>query len=418
LLAGCQTAARVLPVSPSPEPSPTPAPADTPTAPAGDDVTGFEAFLAEALASRRDGRQALASRYLAGLTELPLTAGDRAVFLWRGEAQDVRLTGDMNAWDAPEASPLARLDGSDLWYLEMRFEPDARLDYRFLVEGDDYRLDPLNPRTVPAGLGLNSELAMPDYQPPPELEPAAGPVPAGALNAHTLDSAFLNEVRTFFVYEPAGEVLGQKRPLVIFNDGSDFLNLIDAPAILDRLIAARQIPPLVAVFVPPIHRNEEYLLNEAYASFLADELVPYVRRTYDTAAGRDQTGVLGVSHGAVAALYAAASRPDIFGRAAGLSGDYAIAGGRLFPLLSAAVEERDLGGSSSLPLRLYLAAGSYDTAVEPDAPGDLSVLDATQRLVEYLDGQEHEYAFDVRPEGHSWGFWRALLAPALSYLFG
>jgi enterochelin esterase family protein len=258
---------------------------------------------------------------------------------------------------------------------------------------------------------------MPDYRPPPELEPAAGPVPAGALNAHTLESAFLNEVRTFFVYEPAGEVLGQKRPLVIFNDGSDFLNLIDAPAILDRLIASRGIPPLVAVFVPPIHRNEEYLLNEAYASFLANELVPVVRRTYDTAAGRDQTGVLGVSHGAVAALYAAASRPDVFGRAAGLSGNYALGGGALFPLLRAAVEDPELGGPSALPLRLYLAAGSYDTGVLPDESGEVSVLEATQRLVEYLDGQEHEYAYDVRPEGHSWGFWRALLGPALNYLF-
>ena len=170
----------------------------------------------------------------------------------------------------PAAPPMSRVEGSDLCYWPSAFEPDARLDYRIVVDSREAVLDPLNPNTVPGPQGPNSELRMPGYQQPPELQPPDLPVPSGTVSSHTLESQLLGQTRTFQVYEPPGQIVGQSLPGVIINNGSDYLNLINTPGILDSLIAGRQIPPLLAVFVTPINATEDYSLNDAYAGFLAE----------------------------------------------------------------------------------------------------------------------------------------------------
>jgi len=55
------------------------------------------------------------------------------------------------------------------------------------------------------------------------------------------------------------------------------------------------------------------------ASFLADDLVPFVDRTYRTRAGRGSRLVAGISMGGYGALRWALARPDLFAAAGGLS---------------------------------------------------------------------------------------------------
>ena len=83
--------------------------------------------------------------------------------------------------------------------------------------------------------------------------------------------ANLNQLRTFIVYEPAGQIVGEKLPSLYVNDGGNYLNLINSPAILNNLIARREIPPMIVIFLPPVLTNEEYNQNDAYVSFLSDE---------------------------------------------------------------------------------------------------------------------------------------------------
>jgi enterochelin esterase family protein len=318
----------------------------------------------------------------------------------------------MNNW-LPESAPsLIRLEGTDLWTLAAEYEPDARLDYRFLVNGADWRLDPLNPRTMVSGQGPNSELVMPEYVQPQELGAPDREIPAGSLDRHTLTSDYLNQTRTFFVYTPAGQMVGQKPPTVYIQDGGDYLNLIDATTILDRLIADRQVPPLVAVFIPPINRNEDYGLNDDYAGFLADELTPLVQQTYDTDPDPARTGVIGPSLGGLAAIHAALSRPEVFGRAAGQSGAYSVDGDALIRL---AARQRS-GLATRPPVRFYLVVGTYETAVGGDE-GSGNYLEANRRLANTLVEIDQEVLFEERHEGHSWGLWRATLGRALAYLF-
>jgi enterochelin esterase family protein len=265
-----------------------PTSAETETAPAPyetierDLISEFTELLNQAELIKAFERQPSVDRYFARLQSAPITGDGVAMFIWRGEASSVQLVGDMNNWDVAAAPYFIRLEGTDLWYLETEFEKDARLDYKFVINGDDWRLDPLNPRTIMGGFGPNSELMMLGYTIPDELLPIDGTIATGTIQQHTLDSLHLGQTRTFFVYVPAGQIVGAKTPSIYINDGGDYLNLIDATAILDKLIADREIPPLVAVFIPPINRNLEYALDDEYASFLADELVPYIQRAYDT----------------------------------------------------------------------------------------------------------------------------------------
>lgn len=409
LLVACQIEnPLVAPTETAPPPTSTPEPTATPLPPAGS-AAGFKLFLAEAESSPLDERQELSDRYIAQLSAAPVTGPDQAVFIWRGEGQSVRLVGDMNNWDLETAAPLNRLPGTDLWYLILNLEVEARLDYQYVVDGAEWQLDPLNPRTILSGFGPNSELMMPGYAIPPELTPSQEEVPAGTLTRHTLESAALDQTRTFFVYEPAGQLVGQKLPTMLINDGGDFLNIIDAPAILDRLIANRQIPPLVAVFIPPISREQEYTLNDPYVTFLADELVPFVQQNYGTDPDPGRTGVLGVSMGGLGAVYAALTRPDAFALAAGLSGAYSVGNDALIKRLSARAP-------ADWDRRFYLVVGTYETALAGLGQAG-NLLAANQRLVEALEEGGYEYRYEERPEGHSWGLWQGTLGEALAYLF-
>ena len=262
----------VLPTDTPPPPTFTPAPTATST-PAPDSILGFNEFLAQTESLRPPQRQDLVNRYTAQLAKTPITGDNQAIFLWLGAAESVAVIGDMNGWKATETSMLTRLEGTDLWYLVAEFEPNARLEYQFLVNGEEPNLDPLNPKTIKSLNKPNSVLAMPGYETPTELLPSEMVIPQGMITSHTIDSSYVNQTRTFFVYEPAGQIVGGKLPTIYFNNGTQYLNLIDTPAILDSLIAKRIIPPLIAVFVPPINISQEYMLEDAYVAFLADELV-------------------------------------------------------------------------------------------------------------------------------------------------
>lgn len=406
-LSGCDGVPFVEPTATMVVPTDTPEPTIEPT-PEPYSGAGFDLFLAELEGSLLRDRPGLVTQYMARLPAGPLTSDNRAIFIWLGQAASVLVVGDMNNWDVNAGLPLRHIDGTDFWFAEASYEPTARLDYKFVVNGSDWRLDPLNPYTIMGGFGPNSELRMSDYVVPPELEPPTTDYPAGTLTQHTLDSTHLNQTRTFFVYQPASQLIGQQLPSVYIHDGGDYLNLIDAPAILDRLIADGDIPPLVAVFVPPINRELEYNRDKAYINFIADELVPFVQETYDTDPAPAQTGTMGVSLGGLMAVSLGTSRPETFGLVGGYSGAYALDNDALI---------FQIGGQSPPPIRLYLVVGSYETAIGGnDTDGNL--LEANQRLVQVLQSRGYAFEYVEAHEGHSWGLWQGYFGAGLRWLYG
>lgn len=410
LLASCSgNNPLILPTDTAVPPTQTAAPSPTPT-PAADTLAGFNIFMQEIESLKPGERPDLVNRYMAQIAQAPLTLDNRAVFLWRGAADTVHIVGDMNNWRLDETHTLTRIEGSDLWFFLAEYEVDARLEYQYVINNVDWQLDPLNPNSMASLTGPNSVLEMPRYETPEELQPGSS-APEGRIETHLLDSSSLNQTRTVFIYQPAGQLVGQQLPVIVFNNGSEYLNLVDAPVILDQLISKRLIPPLVAVFVPAINASQDYELNDAYVKFLADELIPFVKQNLTTSQDAESIGIIGAGDGGRAAIHAAVSRPDVFGLAVSQSGLF---GSKDLSFLKE-INQLEAGSNSLIPSQYYLIVGTYETAIEHNGL-QANALQANRQMTALLKESGYETTLVEKPEGHGWGFWRGTMGQALSSL--
>ena len=374
------------------------------------DVERFEATVHEIATMPESERARAVESLSAAFPETPILERDRALVFWRGEAGRVQWIGDASNWDRQTAPPLSRVRGTDLWWRAEKFPETARLDYKLLVDGDDWILDPRCRRTCIGGYGPNSELRMPGYRPPPELRPDGLPrtVPGGRVEEFTFASAALGEERTFWVYTPHGAEGAEELPSVWFHDGDGYLEFADAARTLDVLIARGDIPRTVGVFVPPVRRREELDVGgEAYLRFVCDELVPHVRDRHRISKEPAKTATIGISRGGLAAVHLALSRPDLFGLSAGHSGAYALGDDAVIG---------DVREGPPRPVRFHLVVGTYDTALGGDVDSG-AMLASQHRLVQALVERGYEHQAYEYPEGHSWGLWKANLGRALRYLY-
>src|SRR5205085_2867818 len=105
-------------------------------------------------------------------------------------------------------------------------------------------------------------------------------------------------------------------------DGDIYTSWVPAPTICDNLIAAGHIPPLIIVMLDSPRREQELYCDDAFVTFLVDELAPWVRQTYRVTSDPCQTIVGGVSAGGLAAAFVGLRHPEIFGNVLSQSGAF------------------------------------------------------------------------------------------------
>ena len=76
------------------------------------------------------------------------------------------------------------------------------------------------------------------------------------------------------VYLPAGHDPARAYPLVVVHDGDDFVTYADLPVVLDNLIDAGEIPPVIAALVQTRDRLGEYSGGRQHPAFLVGDLLP------------------------------------------------------------------------------------------------------------------------------------------------
>ena len=290
-----------------------------------------------------------------------------------------RIVGDFNNWattpqgyDQKAGTP-TRIDGTSWSYLESSAFTNARLEYVFLYEKDTAP-DPRNARTIRTFSGDRSEIRMPFFSAHPEVD---GPAPTaiGTVTETAFESRALKASRRVWTYLPAGYEGSQDLyPTVYFLDGGNYTDWMAVPSVLDRLIAAGTIPPVIAVFVEPGSRQEEYSRNPAWRAFIATELVPSIDAKLRTFPAPEQRLIFGSSLGAYGAVDLAVEHPGVFGLCAAIAppaqastlltnqtqGQRAIHGVRFFVL--GAVYDTDVKGARTL--RTALAEASADVKYE------------------------------------------------------
>lgn len=334
-------------------------------------------------------------------TEPGATAGTTcATFIYRGEAGEVGISGDMNGW-SEQKDLLSRLPGTDLFYFRGEYPADSRLEYKLVIDGKA-KLDPLNPRVSVFGRGSNSEAPMTGYRTPPEVEPA--PFAArGTVEEFAIVSKQPAMSRTATVYLPVGYAGSADRyPVLYLNDAFGAIKFGNMINVFDNLIRERVIPPLIAVLLPSVgDRIVEYGMNPRFESFVVEDVVPAVDRRYRTRPSPEFRAVGGISAGATAALSLAINHPDLFGKCMAQS-----TATKLAPLIKLA-----RSGPKS-PIRVYLDVGRF----ESDFNGR-DLVDASHRIRDALV----EHGCPVRllevNEGHGWRNWRARTGEALEFLF-
>src|SRR5258708_16818379 len=241
---------------------------------------------------------AFADDYLAAHAgAFPIIENNLAHFVYKTSLDIcVGISAEWNGFN-PGKSPMTPLGGGILHY-QHQFEPDARLDYflfeipceyaqSICIESQNYGqtpkrtfLDPLNSRLGDSGFGPRSELAMPRYQRPAVTQEQSG-IQHGAFLERTMKSEALDQERAYVVYLPPGYSPNKgPYPSIYFHDGGDYLTMGKAPIILDNLIHNGSLPPTIAIFLPPVEREEEYNCNDQFVHFFCDELVSETMRLY------------------------------------------------------------------------------------------------------------------------------------------
>ncbi len=358
----------------------------------------FGNFLRETERLPVDRRQSAADAYLRSQKSFPILENDTTVhFLFSGDARQVNLAGDMTGW---QPGPLfRRLDGTTLYYLTRHFEPDARLDYKFVTDSTRWILDPLNPDTCMSGFGPNSQFRMPKNVMPPEtvFHPE---IQHGTLTDIMFRSKALGNDRRIRVYLPAGfsaETTGY--PVILFHDGLEFIDLGKADRVLDYLIANHTIVPVVAVFVQPIDRDEEYSgqKKERYTRFIVDELMPALEKRYRVSTDPSKRAMAGISNGGNIALYIGINHPGQFGKISAQSSNV------IHEILKR-FKKRDRQN-----LLIYTDIGKYDIDILVSMAFDLKGI---------LQEKGYQHLFHVWNEGHSWCSWKEHLKEPLVWFLG
>jgi enterochelin esterase family protein len=376
-------------------------------------------------------REALAAFWQEVQGKAPLvegTPGDDkhrlVTFVWRGDdkASGVALMGGFASPDP--AKPLVRLGDTDLWYLTETHPTDARFGYLFVLNGPtapssdvaglmramrqgQLRPDPLNPLTF----GGQSVVELPDAPPQPWVRQQSG-ITHGQMTQTTLKSEGLKAEYPLTVYTPPGYDANRDRCwlLVAFDGG-----LPATETTLDNLLAAGRIPPVVVVGVGNLSqesRDRDLGGSEAFGRFLADELVPWARKTYRLYPDASHTIVGGVSLGGFMALYCGLEQPKTFGKVLALSPTLLMAPGQKEPQDPWTEEApgmlaQQYASARRRPLQIHLEVGRYETYYLA------SLLSQARRLRDVLRAKGYRVTYSEFAGGHSEVCWRGSFANGL-----
>lgn len=202
----------------------------------------------------------------------------------------------------------------------------------------------------------------------PDSQPQAG-VAKGTMikDSYTAKdgSVFPGTEREYQIYLPAGFDQSKPAAFMVFQDGV----IYQTPVVFDNLIAKKDIPPLVGIFIKPgvvpaanekalprYNRSHEYdSVTDTYSTFLLDEFLPAIETKHGLKLSRDpnQAAISGNSSGGICAYVVAWHRPDRFRRVFTGVGTYVgIHGADRLPVLVRKFEPK--------PLRVFLQSGTHD----------------------------------------------------------
>ncbi|HYS46926.1 MAG TPA: alpha/beta hydrolase-fold protein [Rhizomicrobium sp.] len=239
-----------------------------------------------------------------------------------------------------------------------------------------------------AGPAFSAEPRKPgEYPPTADSLPQSGIAKGKLIGPLEFHSKIIEgTVRRYWIYVPAKYDAKNPPNLLVFQDGQRAINPqgpLNIPVVLDNLIAKGDIPPTLGIFITPgntgtehypdnlgtgnpNHRAPEYdAVNDSYARFLTEEMLPEVAKSYKFTDDPKRRAIGGTSSGAICAWTVAWNKPEAFGNVISMIGSYtsigyhpatadhpAVYGGDTYPGL--------IRKSAIRPIRMFLQDGTAD----------------------------------------------------------
>lgn len=280
-----------------------------------------------------------------------------------------------------------------------------------------------------------------DRRPMPEVKYELGPDSKrkeGVARGKVTDfdwkesKVFPGTIRHCSIYVPAQYDDSKPATLMVFQDGHTYLKEdgdFRAPVVFDNLIAAREMPVTIGVFIDPgfkradfptnavrgwnpapENRSFEYdTLSAAYSEFLLTEILPFVKKEFKLNITDDPEGhaICGISSGGICAFTVAWERPDQFHKVVAHVGSFTnIRGGNKYPEIIRAADKK--------PLRVFLQDGADD--LRDSRPG-WNWVEANALMHAALEFKDYDHKYVFGEGGHSGNHGGAIFPDTLRWLW-
>ena len=357
----------------------------------------FAHFVEEV--ARSDAKTQLIDRFISEQQTFPVTEGDSLVhFVYRGEEDDVALTGDLVGRRFDQ--PMHRVAGTDLFYFSSHLEANARITYGYILDLAETVADPLNPRSFRSlFFGRAAWFAMPQWRTPDHLEERRDGI-HGRIDSIHFESDSIEGEPILEVYLPAGydQTGPTPYPVAYVHGARHHLTLGRMDVSLDNIIDKR-VRPVIVVFIPSL-LGDQYSAyvgsrRDEYARIFLDEIVPLVESTYLTAT-REGRANMGTIYGGFMAFYATFTRPDIFGK-------LAIQSIYWDQTAEAETEALIVAGSTPAAQKIYLDWGKYDLR-SPMEGNDLRK--SSRSFARLLRSRGYSIVGGEVNDGTGWASWK------------
>ncbi len=355
--------------------------------------------------------QSAVEAFLARLS-FPVAEPGAVTFAWTGEADRVELVRWIHA--GVDRESFERVEGTDLWTLRLPVHDGGRFEYKLAVHRagvEEWILDPRNPERAGDPFGENSVCRTWGYRRPAWTLPQGAP--QGRIEPLEIDSAVFGETRAESVYLPAGFDRSHAYPVVVIHDGHDFNTYADLSVSLDNLIAAGDIPPVIALLIQTRNRMDEYPGGRRHARYVVDELLPTAVRHYRLSDVPQDRVLLGASLGAVASLATAFRYPGVFGGLVLESGTFILDQRKLSDRPHAVFNRiarlmRALRRAPELPpTRAFVSTGELE-----------GLASENRAIATMLRRRGVDVLLKTAWDGHHWHNWRDQLRDGLMWVLG
>jgi enterochelin esterase family protein len=202
--------------------------------------------------------------------------------------------------------------------------------------------------------------------------------------------------REVHAYIPYGVRLNGPMRVLYVNDGAEALTIGKFSNVLDNLYHYEpEVEKVVVIFVPPKDRHKEYMMNDSFTSWFANDLTKHAERTLGISSRANLRAVQGASLGGLLAAYIGLNHYNKFRNIIAQSPSFWVDDFQIV---------KDYAKSKKLPLRFFLHTGTINDGLE-----------GGRKMLPILQDKGYNIEYRETNESHNWANWAGQYAEMIRW---